>query len=204
MTSTTHPSLPVPAPQAQGGRRWTGGGGTQTPSHCDYPTAPFPPMAARAGSPLEGSIPTTAASTFPWLLQELPVPAPVPHLYMEMFSVACTAEDFGQLTIAISEITLVVSGSQNKRYLPNWFTFIFSGGKRQSRANTTLLSTKTVSLVTTRTCALPVDLLPSNFDLGRLFNFHILMNSPLKWILDQSHKGLCVVEIKVWIRSVAI
>jgi len=38
---------------------------------------------------------------------------------MERFNVACAAEDFEQLTAAISEIIFVVLGSQNKPYLPN-------------------------------------------------------------------------------------
>lgn len=45
-----------------------------------------------------------------------------PSLYMETFNAVFTAEEFEQLTIAISEITFVVSAGQNKPYLPNWFT----------------------------------------------------------------------------------
>lgn len=45
-----------------------------------------------------------------------------PSIYTETFNFVFTAEEFEQLTIAISEITFVVSSGQNKPYLPNWFT----------------------------------------------------------------------------------
>lgn len=80
-------------------------------------------MAVSPGSPPAGSILVLAVPTFPCLLQELPIQAPLQlpslTLYMETFNVVCTAEEFEQLTIAISEITFVVSAGQNKPYLPN-------------------------------------------------------------------------------------
>lgn len=45
-----------------------------------------------------------------------------------------------------------------------------------------------------------MDLLPSNFDSGSLFNLYILTNSPLKQKLDHSKKGLWIVEMKAWIK----
>lgn len=100
--------------------------GLHPPSHGDCPTALCQPTAARPGNTPVDSIPAPAVPTFPCLLQELPVLAPhqLPSLtlYMETFTVACAAEEFEQLTIAISEITFVVLGSQNKPYLLNWFT----------------------------------------------------------------------------------
>lgn len=45
-----------------------------------------------------------------------------------------------------------------------------------------------------------MDLLPSNFDSGSLFNLYILTNSPLKQKLDRSKKGLWIVEMKAWIK----
>lgn len=49
-----------------------------------------------------------------------------------------------------------------------------------------------------------MDLLPSNFDPDSLFNLCVLTNSPLKQKLDYSKKGLCIVEMKAWIKLVQL
>lgn len=114
--SVAQASLPVPAPQSQGG--------TAAPSHCSCLTAPCPwqwiqelPQQAPSLSWLCPPSPASSRSSL-----SRPHSSSRPSLYMETFSAVFTAEEFEQLTIAISEITFVVSAGQNKPYLPNWFT----------------------------------------------------------------------------------